>query len=140
MQEIDINLIKPNPDNPRTIDADMFDKLVKSITDFPQMLKIRPLVIDENNVLLGGNMRYKALKELGYTKVPTIQIGELTDEQKKEFIIKDNVGFGDWDWNVLANEWDEEKLQEWGLEIKGFEPEKGGEGAETGEKCELCGK
>ena len=138
--EIDINLIKPNPDNPRTIDADMFDKLVKSITDFPQMLKIRPLVIDENNVLLGGNMRYKALKELGYTKVPTIQIGELTDEQKREFIIKDNVGFGDWDWNVLANEWDEEKLQEWGLEIKGFEPEKGGEGAETEEKCELCGK
>ena len=81
--EIDINLIKPNPDNPRTIDADMFDKLVKTITDFPQMLKIRPLVIDENNVLLGGNMRYKALKELGYTKVPTIQIGELTDEKRK---------------------------------------------------------
>ena len=140
MKEIDITLIKPNPDNPRTIDADMFIKLVKSITDFPQMLKIRPLVIDENNVLLGGNMRFKALKELGYTKVPTIQIGELTDEQKREFIIKDNVGFGDWDWNVLANEWDEEKLQEWGLEIKGFEPENESKGAETEEKCELCGK
>jgi ParB-like chromosome segregation protein Spo0J len=112
-----INLIKPNPNNPRTIKNDKFKKLVQSIQDFPQMLELRPIVIDENNIVLGGNMRLKACQELGLKDVPTIYAKDLTEEQKKEFIIKDNVGFGEWNWDDLANDWDEEKLVEWGLDL-----------------------
>jgi hypothetical protein len=112
-----INLIKPNPNNPRVIKDDKFKKLVQSIKDFPQMLELRPIVIDENNIVLGGNMRLKACQELGLKDVPTIYAKDLTEEQKKEFIIKDNVGFGEWNWDDLANDWDEELLVEWGLDI-----------------------
>ena len=112
-----INLIKPNPNNPRTIKNDKFKKLVQSIKDFPQMLELRPIVIDENNIVLGGNMRLRACNELGLKDVPTIYAKDLTEEQKKEFIIKDNVGFGEWNWDDLANEWDEELLVEWGLDL-----------------------
>ena len=112
-----INLIKPNPNNPRVIKDDKFKKLVQSIKDFPQMLELRPIVIDENNIVLGGNMRLRACNELGLKDVPTIYAKDLTEEQKKEFIIKDNVGFGEWNWDDLANEWDEELLTEWGLDV-----------------------
>jgi ParB-like chromosome segregation protein Spo0J len=117
-----INLIKPNPNNPRIIKDDKFKKLVQSIKDFPQMLELRPIVIDENNIVLGGNMRLKACQELGLKDVPTIFAKDLTEDQKKEFIIKDNVGFGEWNWDDLANDWDETKLVEWGLDLPVFNP------------------
>ena len=112
--------IKPNPNNPRIIKDDKFKKLVQSIKSFPQMLELRPIVIDENNVVLGGNMRLKACIEAGLTDVPVKQAADLTEEQKKEFIVKDNVGFGEWDWSDLANNWETDELEEWGLDIIGF--------------------
>jgi hypothetical protein len=118
---MNINEIKPNPSNPRIIKDDKFKKLVKSIQDFPQMLELRPIVIDENNIVLGGNMRLKACIEAGLTDVPVKQAKELTEEQKKEFIVKDNVGYGEWDWDDLANNWDEQLLGEWGLDIPNFD-------------------
>jgi hypothetical protein len=118
---MNINEIKPNPNNPRIIKDDKFNKLVKSIKDFPQMLELRPIVIDENNIVLGGNMRLKACIEAGLKDVPVKQAKELTEEQKKEFIVKDNVGYGEWDWDDLANNWDEQLLTEWGLDIPNFD-------------------
>lgn len=118
---MNINEIKPNPNNPRIIKDDKFKKLVKSIQDFPQMLELRPIVIDENNVVLGGNMRLKACIEAGLKDVPVKQAKELTEEQKKEFIVKDNVGYGEWDWDDLANNWNVEDLTEWGLDIPNFD-------------------
>lgn len=118
---MNIKEIKPNPNNPRIIKDDKFKKLVKSIQDFPQMLELRPIVIDENNIVLGGNMRLKACIEAGLTDVPVKQAKELTEEQKKEFIVKDNVGYGEWDWDDLANNWDEQLLTEWGLDIPNFD-------------------
>ena len=116
-----ITQIKPNPNNPRIIKDDKFKKLVKSIQDFPQMLELRPIVIDENNVVLGGNMRLKACIEAGLKDVPVKQAKDLTEEQKKEFIVKDNVGYGEWDWDDLANNWNVEDLTEWGLDIPNFD-------------------
>jgi len=113
--------IKPNPNNPRLIKDNKFKQLVKSIQDFPQMLELRPIVIDENNMVLGGNMRLKACIEAGLKDVPVKQAKDLTEAQKKEFIIKDNVGFGEHDWSELANNWDVELIQEWGLDIPNFE-------------------
>lgn len=121
---VNITDIKPNPDNPRTINDDKFKKLVKSIKEFPQMLKIRPIVVDNNMIVLGGNMRLKACKEAGLTKVHIIKADDLTEEQQKQFIIKDNVGFGEWDWEMLANDWDSVELEEWGLDIPEFFEEK----------------
>ena len=118
---MNINEIKPNPNNPRIIKDDKFKKLVKSIQDFPQMLELRPIVVDENNIVLGGNMRLKACIEAGLKDVPVKQAKELTEEQKKEFIVKDNVGYGEWDWDDLANNWDEQLLTEWGLDIPNFD-------------------
>jgi DNA modification methylase len=118
---MNINEIKPNPNNPRIIKDDKFKKLVKSIQDFPQMLELRPIVIDENNIVLGGNMRLKACIEAGLKDVPVKQAKDLTEEQKKEFIVKDNVGYGEWDWDDLANNWDEQLLTEWGLDIPNFD-------------------
>lgn len=118
---MNINDIKPNPNNPRIIKDDKFKKLVKSIQDFPQMLELRPIVIDENNVVLGGNMRLKACKEAGLKDVPVVKASDLTEEQKKEFIVKDNVGYGEWDWDDLANNWNTEDLIEWGLDIPNFD-------------------
>tara|TARA_R110002020_G_scaffold385470_2_gene596379 strand:- start:374 stop:895 length:522 start_codon:yes stop_codon:yes gene_type:complete len=109
--------IKPNPDNPRILKEDKFNKLVQSIKDFPDMLEKRPIVIDEDNVVLGGNMRLRALQELKYKDVPVIVAKGWTEEQKREFIIKDNVGFGEWDWDILANEWSDNPLTEWGLDV-----------------------
>jgi len=114
--KLKISKIKKNPKNPRVIKDSKFEKLVKSIQDFPQMLEIRPIVVNEDMVILGGNMRYEAAKKAGLKEVPII-IANLTKEQQDEFIIKDNVGFGDWDWDILANEWDEELLCDWGLDL-----------------------
>jgi ParB-like chromosome segregation protein Spo0J len=116
-----ISQIKPNPENPRIIKDHKFKQLVESIKSFPQMLELRPIVIDENNVVLGGNMRLKACIEAGLTNVPVVQAKDLTDLQKKEFIVKDNVGYGEWDWDDLANNWDEQLLTEWGLDIPNFD-------------------
>ena len=116
-----INEIKPNPNNPRIIKDNKFKQLVKSIQDFPQMLELRPIVIDENNMVLGGNMRLKACIEAGMTDVPVIHANNLSEEKKKEFIVKDNVGYGEWDWDDLANNWDAQELTEWGLDIPNFD-------------------
>ena len=117
MQKVKINAIKTNPKNPRLIKDDKFKKLVKSIQEFPQMLELRPIVVDENNIILGGNMRYKACIEAGLKEIFILKAEDLTEEQKDEFIVKDNVGFGEWDWDILANEWDTDKLQDWGLDL-----------------------
>ena len=109
--------IKPNPDNPRLIKDNKFHKLVKSIKEFPEMLKLRPIVVNDDLIVLGGNMRLKACKEAGLKEVPIIKASELTAEQQREFIIKDNVGFGEWDWDLIANEWDAEQLDDWGLDL-----------------------
>ncbi len=119
-----ITEIKTNPNNPRLIKDDKFKKLVQSIKDFPEMMELRPIIIDENNIIQGGNMRYKALRELGYKDIPDNWIKQrkdLTVEQWNEFIIKDNVGFGEWDWDALANEWDSDKLADWGLDLPAFD-------------------
>jgi DNA modification methylase len=118
---MNINEIKPNPNNPRLIKDHKFKQLVKSIQDFPQMLELRPIVIDENNMVLGGNMRLKACIEAGLTDVPVIHANNLSEEKKKEFIVKDNVGYGEWDWDDLANNWDAQELTEWGLDIPNFD-------------------
>ena len=120
MQIVKINSIKTNPKNPRLIKDDKFKKLVKSIQEFPQMLELRPIVVDENNIILGGNMRYKACVEAGLKEIYILKAEDLTELQKDEFIVKDNVGFGEWDWDILANEWDTEKLQDWGLDLPVF--------------------
>jgi len=121
IEQVKIGDIKPNPSNPRLIKDDKFRKLVKSIQDFPQMMEIRPIVVNDDMVILGGNMRWKAAKEAGMKAVPVIKASELTEDQQREFIIKDNVGFGEWDWEDLANNWETEKLEDWGLDIPGFD-------------------
>lgn len=115
-----INDIKINPNNPRIIKDDKFKKLVESIKSFPEMLDIRPIVVNKDMIILGGNMRYKASKEAGLKEVPVI-VADFTEEQEREFLIKDNVSGGEWDWDMLANEWDIEELEEWGLETPSFE-------------------
>jgi hypothetical protein len=117
---VKISEVKSNPNNPRIIKDDKFQKLVKSIKDFPEMLNIRPIVVNADMVVLGGNMRLKACKEAGLKEVAIIKAEDLTKEQQKQFIIKDNVGFGEWDWEDLANNWDAEQLTDWGLDIPGF--------------------
>jgi hypothetical protein len=117
VSKVKITAVKNNPSNPRLIKDDKFKKLVKSIQDFPQMLELRPIVVDENNIVLGGNMRLKACKEAGLKEVYIVKAENLTEEQKQEFIVKDNVGFGEWDWDILANEWGTDKLNEWGLDV-----------------------
>ena len=112
-----IGLIKPNANNPRTIKDDKFKKLVKSIQDFPEMLKLRPIVVNDDMIVLGGNMRLKACKAAGLKEVPIIKASNLTEQQQKEFIIKDNVGFGEWDFEDLANNWEAGDLVEWGLDL-----------------------
>jgi DNA modification methylase len=120
IQVVKIKDIKNNPNNPRIIKDDKFKKLVASIREFPKMLEIRPIVVNDDMIVLGGNMRLKAIKELGLTEAPVIKISDLTDEQQRQFIIKDNSGFGEWDWNMLANEWDTDELEKWGLDLPDF--------------------
>jgi ParB-like chromosome segregation protein Spo0J len=119
IESVKISTVKSNPNNPRVIKDDKFDKLVQSIKDFPQMLEIRPIVVNDDMIVLGGNMRLKACKEAGLKEVPIIKASDLTEEQQREFIIKDNVGFGEWDWEQLK-EWDGEELEAWGLDVPEF--------------------
>jgi DNA modification methylase len=121
---IKLTTIKSNPNNPRVIRDEKFKKLVKSIEEFPKMMALRPMVVNEDMVVLGGNMRLKALKELGYKEVPNDWVKsakDLTEDEIRRFIIADNVGFGEHDWEMLANEWDVDELSDWGLDIPGFE-------------------
>ena len=114
---VKISEVKLNPNNPRQIKDDKFKNLIKSIKDFPEMLNIRPIVVNEDMVILGGNMRFRACKEAGLKEVPVIVANNLTEDQQREFLIKDNVSGGEWDWDLLANEWEVEQLEEWGLDI-----------------------
>jgi len=121
-----LSQIKANPNNPRVLRDEKFQKLKKSIEDFPKMMELRPIVIDENNTILGGNMRFRALQDLGYKEIEDSWVkkaNELTEKQKQEFIIKDNVSFGEWNWDDLANEWEVELLNEWGLNLPDFTAE-----------------
>lgn len=146
MQTVPISHIRPNPNNPRLVNKAKFEKLKQSIKDFPQMLKLRPIVVDNDYVILGGNMRYKALVELGYIEVDIIKASELTEEQKQEFIVKDNISFGDWDYDLLANEWDSVELEDWGLDVWQNEDDILAHETEEDSKeedkvvCALCGK
>jgi hypothetical protein len=112
-----ISNVKNNPNNPRVIKDDKFEKLVRSIKEFPKMLEIRPIVVNDDMIVLGGNMRLKACKEAGLKEVPIIKASDLTEDEQRQFIIKDNVSGGEWDWEQLASEWDAEKLGEWGLDV-----------------------
>ncbi len=113
--------IKANPDNPRTIKDDKFKKLVNSIKEFPKMMELRPLVINDENIVLGGNMRLKALKELGYKDIPDAWVkraADLTPDEQRRFIIADNVAFGEHDWDLLRQNWDVAQLDEWGMDTE----------------------
>lgn len=147
MQLINIQEVKPNENNPRFIKDYKFKKLVKSIKEFPEMLKLRPIVVNSDMVVLGGNMRLKACKEAGLKEVWVLVADSLTKEQEREFIVKDNVGFGEWDWDVLANDWNGQQVEDWGLTVVPFEDSI----EEVIEKqinkeekqintCEVCGK
>jgi site-specific DNA-methyltransferase (adenine-specific) len=114
---VKISEVRLNPNNPRQIKDDKFKNLVSSIKEFPEMLDIRPIVVNSDMVILGGNMRFRACKEAGLKEVPVIVADNLTEDQQREFLIKDNVSGGEWDWDLLANEWDVEQLEEWGLDI-----------------------
>lgn len=120
MQICKINEVKLNPNNPRLIKDDKFKKLCQSIKDFPEMLELRPIVVNKDMIILGGNMRYKAAKEIGLKEIP-VTIADLTEDQQREFLIKDNTSGGEWDWEVLANEWNSEELEAWGLDIPTFD-------------------
>jgi hypothetical protein len=111
--------IKPNPNNPRVIKDEKFAKLVQSLKELPEMATVRPVVVNSDMIVLGGNMRLKAMKEAGWKEVP-VEIVDWDEEKQRQFIIKDNVGFGEWDWEMLANEWDAEQLEEWGVNIPLF--------------------
>lgn len=117
IQKVSISSIKENDANPRFINKHKFQKLVNSVKEFPEMLSLRPIVVDKDNIILGGNMRYKACKEIGLKEVYIIQADDLDEKKAKEFIIKDNVGFGEWDWDILANDWDTDLLEDWGLDL-----------------------
>ena len=113
---VKISQIKLNPNNPRLIKDDKFKNLVQSIKNFPEMLDIRPIVVNQDMIILGGNMRFKACKEAGLKEVPII-VTDLTEDKQREFLIKDNTSGGEWDWDILANEWSTEELEEWGLDL-----------------------
>jgi hypothetical protein len=120
--------IIPNENNPRILKDDKFKKLIQSIKDFPEMLEIRPIVVNNEMMILGGNMRLKAIQEIGIKEVPIIKAENLTEQQQREFLIKDNVGFGEWDWDALANDWEYKELVDWALDVpKMLDPEQFGE-------------
>jgi hypothetical protein len=119
-EKININKIKLNPNNPRLIKDDKFAKLVQSIKDFPEMLEIRPIVVNDDMIILGGNMRFKACKEAGLKEVSIIKVSGLSAEKQREFLIKDNVSGGEWDWQLL-NDWDSLELESWGLDVDNYD-------------------
>ena len=148
MQLINIQEVRPNENNPRFIKDYKFKKLVKSIKEFPQMLKLRPIVVNSDMVVLGGNMRLKACKEAGLKEVWVLKADELIEQQQREFIVKDNVGFGEWDWDVLANDWNGQQVSDWGLTVVPFEDsveevieqDINKQDNKTINTCEVCGK
>ena len=146
IQKLPLAQIKPNRHNPRIVNKAKFEKLKQSIKELPEMLELRPIILNADNVILGGNMRYKALIELGYKEVPVIRAEELTERQAQEFLIKDNLSYGDWDFDILANEWDSVALEDWGLDVWQNEDDilAHEEQKETKEDdkvvCALCGK
>ena len=119
MEFIAISKVIPNEDNPRYIKEEKFKKLVQSLKEFPEMANARPIVVNKEMVALGGNMRLKAMQEAGWSEVP-VEIVDWSEEKQREFIIKDNVGYGEWDWDELANTWDEMELDAWGLDVPNF--------------------
>ena len=141
METVKISKVIPNNDNPRIIKGDKFDKLVKSLKDFPEMAAVRPIVVNKLMIVLGGNMRLKAMQEAGWKEVP-VEIVDWSEEKQREFIIKDNVGFGEWNWDDLANTWNSEELNEWGLDV--WQPEaieeEPKQATEPQEVCPSCGK
>ena len=141
MEFIAISKVIPNEDNPRYIKEEKFKKLVQSLKEFPEMANARPIVVNQDMVALGGNMRLKAMQEAGWTEVP-VQVVDWSEEKQREFIIKDNVGFGEWDWDELANTWNAEELTEWGLDV--WQPEamaaEPKQATEPQEVCPSCGK
>lgn len=145
-KKVKISKLKLNPSNPRFIRDDKYIKLKKSIEEFPEMLELREIIVDENYEILGGNMRFRAMKELGIKECIVKVATGLTDEKKREFIAKDNIGYGEWDWDILNNEWDVDLLESWGLDIPGvfenYEPEnkeKEIEEMELENECPKCG-
>jgi ParB-like chromosome segregation protein Spo0J len=138
MQWVKLTQVRPNPNNPRVIRDEKFAKLKQSIIDFPEMLEKRPLVCyteGDYYIVLGGNMRLKALSDIGAKEIPIILADEWTAKQRDEFLIKDNVSFGEWNWDELANEWDAEELITWGVDLPEIKDE-----PEEKEMCPTCGK
>jgi ParB-like chromosome segregation protein Spo0J len=123
IKKVSITEVKPNGTNPRIIKDAKFKQLVQSIQEFPEMLELRPIIVNADMVILGGNMRYKACMDAGIKEIPIMIADSLDEAKQKEFIVKDNVGFGEWDWDVLANEWDVEELAHWGLDLPIFAEE-----------------
>ena len=121
IEKMRIDYIKSNPKNPRRINDDKLRKLIKSIREFPQMLEIRPIVVDENMMVIGGNQRWKAAQAAGLTEVPVIKVDNLTEDQKKQFTIKDNVNHGDWDWDMLVSDFNLDQLRDWGQDVPDFD-------------------
>jgi len=109
-----VDQVKPNPDNPRIIKDKAFKKLVQSLKDFPEMAEVREVVLNKDHIILGGNMRFRAMKEAGWKDIP-VKIVDWSIEKQREFIVKDNVSGGEWDWDILMNEWDTDLLDDWGL-------------------------
>jgi ParB-like chromosome segregation protein Spo0J len=134
MKKISINKIKMNPNNPRIIKDHKFNQLVNSIKQFPQMLEKRPIVVNGDMIVLGGNMRLRACQEAGLKEVPVIIADDWTEEQQREFIIKDNLGYGEWDFDMLSNDWNTDQLQEWGVELPTFKETEEKEEAEYNEE------
>jgi ParB-like chromosome segregation protein Spo0J len=132
---VPITSIRENPSNPRKLDRAKFEKLVQSIRDFPEMLDKRPIIVADG-IILGGNMRHKAAIQAGMNDIPIIDASDWTEEQRQQFIIKDNVSFGEWDWDTLANEWDPVDLELWGLDV--WQPKEQEESVK--EVCNCCGK
>ena len=124
LQRVAVSKLRANPKNPRIIKDEKFQKLVQSIKDFPEMLELRPIVVDADYMVLGGNMRLKACQAAGLKEVPVAIAADLTPDQQREFVVKDNVGFGEWQWDALANEWDVEELTRWGVDVPTEEEEK----------------
>jgi ParB-like chromosome segregation protein Spo0J len=143
-----INNIRINPNNPRYIKDERYQKLKNSIKDFPKMMKLRPIIIDDRGMILGGNMRYLAMKDLGYKEIPeswVVKASELTEDERKRFTITDNIPYGDWDYDKLANEWDMTELQDWGIELPEigkeieFDEKERNKNDELKNECPKCG-
>jgi ParB-like chromosome segregation protein Spo0J len=136
-QNVRIEAVIPNPQNPRSISAEKYRQLVRSIMEFPAMLEARPIVVDDTFTVLGGNMRLRAAREAGLEQVP-VYVVDWTEKQKREFLIKDNVSFGEWDWDLLANDWEALDLQEWGLDV--WTPEENEREEQEKQTCDQCGR